>query len=95
MRVLLFKKNLITGSAKFFIYSNIFLTENRVEFLEHSKINDYIIELNKYKLPFFSLIYRFRLIKLNTMKSYIKSNSINSFIPIFKFFFQKYLFFLI
>ena len=44
------------------------------------KINDYAIKLKENKLLFFDLIYSLELIKLETLKIYIKINFINDFI---------------
>lgn len=43
-------------------------------------MNDYIIKLKIDKQLFFSLIYNIKLIKLEILKTYIKTNLTNSFI---------------
>ena len=43
-------------------------------------MNNYAIKLEKDKQPFFSPIYSLGLIKLKTLKTYIKTNLINGFI---------------
>ena len=51
-----------------------------MKFSEYIKINDYIIELKKGKYLLFKFIYNLGLVKLETLKTYIKSNLANSFI---------------
>lgn len=50
----------------------------------HINKNDYIIRLEKNKLPFFKSIYSLKLIKLKILKIYIKTKLANSFIQTFK-----------
>ena len=47
---------------------------------EHTGINDYIIKLEKDKQLLFGPIYSIRPVKLETLKTYIKSNLANGFI---------------
>ena len=51
-----------------------------MKLLEYTKINNYTIKLEKDKQLFFSLIYILRLIKLKTLKIYIKTNLASNFI---------------
>ena len=76
----LFNKIFIKVLAEYFNYSNIFLAKNTVEFLENTKIDKHAIKLEKDKQLSFSLISSLRLIKLETLKTYIKTNLANSFI---------------
>ena len=48
-------------------------------------MKDYVIELEKDKQPFFDPIYSLGLVELETLKIYIKTNLVNSFIRLFKF----------
>ena len=66
--------------AEYSDYSNIFLVENTVEFLENTKMNKYAIILEEDKQPSFSSIYSLRLVELETLKIYIKTNLANGFI---------------
>ena len=70
--------------TKYFDYSNVFLVENIAELPKHTKINGYIIKLEKYKLLFFSFIYSLKSIEFETLKTYIKTNLTNKFIWLFK-----------
>lgn len=74
VRALLFDKTLIIVSLEYFIYSNVFSTKNAADFSKHIKINNHAIELEKRKQLFFSLIYSLKLVKLVTLKIYIKIN---------------------
>ena len=51
-----------------------------MKLLENTKINEYIIKLEKSKQPPFKLIYSLKLIKLEILKTYIKINLANGFI---------------
>ena len=62
-----------------------FLAENIIKFLKYTKTNNHIIKQEKDKQLVFSLIYSLGLIELETLKTYIKINLINSFIWPFKF----------
>ena len=81
---LLFNKALIEISAKYSDYSNIFLAEYKAEHLENTEINEYVIKLKKGKQSLFGSIYSLRLIELETLKTYIKTNLANGFIQPFK-----------
>ena len=78
--ILWFDKAFTAVLAKYSHYSNIFLAENVAELLEHTKINDYIIKLEKGKQSPFGPIYSLKQIELKTLKTYIKTNPANSFI---------------
>ena len=77
---LLFGKALIKVPAKYFKYSDIFLVENVAKLLENTKINKHAIKLIEGKQPSFKLIYGLRPVELETLKTYIKINLVNSFI---------------
>ena len=80
VKALLFNKTLIIVLIKYSDYSNIFLTENLAEFLEHIKINNYVINLKKDKQLFFGSSYSLRLVELKILKTYIEINLANGFI---------------
>lgn len=65
-----------------------------IELLEHTKINDYIINLKKGKLPLYESIYSLKLEELDTLKTYLKLNLKNSFIQIFKSLAQGFILFI-
>lgn len=66
--------------AEYFNYSDIFLVEKIVKLQEYTKINDYVRKLKKVKQLVFEPIYSLELVKLEILKSYIKTNLINNFI---------------
>ena len=86
VRVLLFDKALIKVPVEYSDYNNVFLAKNIVELLEDIGINEHAIKLEKSKQSFFGSIYNLGLIKLKTLKTYIKTNLANNFIQLFKFF---------
>ena len=77
---LIFNKDFTKILAEYFDYSNIFLIENIAELLENIGINEYAIKLEKNKQLLFEFIYSLKLVKLETLKIYIKLNLVNSFI---------------
>lgn len=80
IKVLLFDKIFIEPLTEYSNYSNIFLVKNKVELLENSKINEFIIELKESKQLLFESIYSLEPIELEILKIYIKINLANSFI---------------
>ena len=78
---------------EYFDYNNVFLAENIIKLLENIRINKHAIKLKKGKQPLFGPIYSLRLVKLETLKIYIKTNLANGFIWLFKFFAQAHIFF--
>ena len=85
VRALLFNKNLIEISAKYFDYSNIFSAEYIVELPEIIKINEHAIKLEKDKQPLFGSIYNLEPIELEILKIYIITTLANGFIQPSKF----------
>ena len=67
--------------------------ENIAEILEYTKINDHAIKLEEGKQPLFGLIYSLRLVELETLKTFIKTNLANSFIRPSKSFIGALIFF--
>ena len=61
-------------------YSNIFSAENAAELPENTGINEHTIKLEKSKQPPFGPIYSLGPLKLETLKTYIKTNLANGFI---------------
>ena len=64
---------------EYFDLSKVFLIENIVEFPKYTKINNYIIKLEKNKKRLLNPIYSLRLVKLEKLKIYIKINLVNNF----------------
>ena len=60
------------------------MVKNITELLEHIKINDHIIKLEKNKQLRFRLIYNLKLVELKIIKTYIKINLANDLIQLFK-----------
>ena len=65
-------------------YNNFFSIENAAKLPENIKMNKHAIKLEEGKQPPFRPIYSLGPIKLETLKTYIKTNLDNSFIYIFK-----------
>ena len=84
IKVLLFDKASIEVLIKYSNYNNVFLGENAIKLLVHTKINNYAIELEEDKQRFFEPIYSLGLVELKTLKIYIKTNLADSFIKPFK-----------
>ena len=61
---LLFDQTFIEVLAKYSNYNNVFSIENAAEFLKNTKINKYVIKLEKNKQLLFGLIYSLELVKL-------------------------------
>ena len=83
MGALLFNKAPTEVFVEYSNYSNIFLMENLADVPENFKINEHAIKLEKDKKPLLGFIYNLRLVKLETLKTYIKTNLANSFIRSF------------
>ena len=81
---LLFNKTPTEVPVKYSDYSNVFSIENAVELLENTEMNKYAIKLEKGKQPLFGPIYSLRLVEVETLKTYIKTNLANGFIRLFK-----------
>ena len=81
---MLFDKIPIKILAKYFNYNKVFLEENVTKLLEYTKINNHIIKLEESKQLFFKPIYSLKSMKLEILKTYIKTNLVNGFIQLFK-----------
>ena len=71
--------------AKYSNYDNVFSAENAAGLLENTGMNEHAIELKEGKQSPFGPIYSLKLVELETLKTYIKTNLANSFIKLFKF----------
>lgn len=70
--------------SKHMDFADIFCLDLIMELPEYIGINMYIIELVDNKQPLYYPIYSLEIVKLETLKSYIKTNLANSFIRPFK-----------
>ena len=76
----LFNKALIKVPTEYSNYSNVFSAENAAGLPENTGINKHAIKLEEGKQPPFGLIYSLGAVKLETLKTYIKTNLANGFI---------------
>ena len=58
---------------KYLDYTFVFLFDYTIKLSENTNINEYIIKLIDGKLPLYKLIYDLNLVKLKTLKTYIKT----------------------
>lgn len=70
--------------AKYTKFANIFFLDLASKFFKYIRINNCTIKLVDGKQSSYRPIYSFRLIKLKTLKAYIKINPANNFIGPFK-----------
>ena len=70
----------VTISAKYLDFINIFFKKVKYKATSALDINKYTTDLGLNKELLYKLIYNFEFIKLKTLKTYIKTNSTNSFI---------------
>lgn len=61
-------------------FANIFLKDSAAELSKYSNINEYAIDLKPGKQPSYTSIYSPGPIELKTLKTYIETNMVNSFI---------------
>ena len=73
-------KALISISIKYSDFADVFFPELASELSEHIGINDYAIKLVDDWQPPYGPIYSLRQIKLEILKTYIKTNLANGFI---------------
>lgn len=78
---------------KYANFSDVFSKKSAVVLLNYLNINKHIINLKSDKQPSFWLIYSLGIMKLKTLKTYIKSNLFNSLIESFTFSAKTYIFF--
>ena len=79
LALLLAKK--VTVPKKYSDFANVFSEKSANVFSEQTRVNEYIIELEDGKQLPYGLIYSLSPVKLKTLKTYIKTNLANSFIP--------------
>ena len=61
-------------------YTNVFSPDSATELLEHTGINNHLIDLIDDKQPPYGPIYSLGLVELETLKTYIETNLANGFI---------------
>lgn len=66
-------KALVQIFLEYLNYANVFVTTLAIELAKRNGINDYIIKLIKSKQLFYRLIYSLGLVKLEILKTYIKT----------------------
>lgn len=74
----------ITVLAEYLEFIDIFLKESAIELFERSDIYEHSINPKLGKQPLYALIYSLELMKLETLKTYIKTNLVNNFIRLSK-----------
>lgn len=67
-------------SCKYINFENIFLLKLIMELLDHTSINNYVIELVNDWQPFYGPIYNLNPMKLEILKIYMENNLANNFI---------------
>lgn len=85
VQIALLKRNKVSIIVlpKYTQISDIFSRISVMELLEYTEINDYTIKLIECKQLPYKPTYSLRLIKLDTLKIYIKTNLVNSFTKLF------------
>ena len=78
--VLIADKTPITILAEYSDFEDVFSKESAAMLPEHTKINTHAIDLEEGKQPLYGPIYSLELLKLETLKIYIKTNLANGFI---------------
>ena len=72
--------------AKYSNFSNVFSADSATELPEHTRINNYPINLLDNKQLPYGLIYSLEPMELEMLKTYIETNLACDFIKLFKFF---------
>ena len=80
VRALIFNKAPSEVSAEYSNYSNVFSAENAADLPENTEMNEHTIKLEENKQPLFRPIYNLGPMESETLKTYIKTNLVNSFI---------------
>lgn len=84
INALISDKALIILLAKYSDFENVFSKESNAVLSVHTEINTHAINLEKGKQTLYRSIYSLELKKLKTLKIYIKTNLVNSFLYLFK-----------
>lgn len=80
LRLLLADKAPIKVPPKYLDYANIFLFDLEIELPKNTSINEYAIKLVEDKQLLYRPIYSLRLVKLEILKTYIKTHLKTEFI---------------
>ena len=70
--------------TKYSNFSNVFFSDFVAKLLEHTRINNHLINLLDNKQPLYITIYSLGLVELELLKTYIKTNLASGFIKLFK-----------
>ena len=70
--------------TKYSNFSNVFFSNSVVKLLEHTRINNHLINLLDNKQLLYIPIYSLGLVELELLKTYIKTNLASGFIKLFK-----------
>ena len=86
-------KALTKDLGKYIDFADVFLSKLAIKLLKHMRINNHAIKLVDNWQSSYGSIYYLALIKLKTLKIYIKNNLVNNFIRLSKFFARRPIFF--
>lgn len=81
---LITNKALVIVLAKYLDFADVFSKKSAVVLSEYIKINIHTINIEEDKQLFYELIFSLRSVELETLKTYIKTNLVNSFICLSK-----------
>ena len=70
----------VTIPAKYLDYTNVFFSNPAIKLPKHTSINNHFINLIDDKQLLYRQIYSLRSVKLESLKTYIETNLVNSFI---------------
>ena len=82
--ILIADKALYTILAEYLDFKDVFSKKSAIVLPEHTEINTYTINLEESKQLPYRPIYSLRLVELETFKTYIETNLVNSFICVLK-----------
>ena len=78
--ILIADEAFVTILAEYSDFEDVFSKESAAVLPEHTEINTHAIDLEEGKQPLFGSIYSLGPVKLETLKTYIKTNLANGFI---------------
>lgn len=84
--ILITDKTLIIVPIEYLDFVNVFSKKSAKVLPQHIEINIYVIDLEEGIQLLYSPIYSQRMVELETLKTYIKTNQANGFTQLFKFF---------
>lgn len=74
----------VTIPAEYLDFANVFSENLAMVLPKHTEIDIYVINLEKDKKLYYRFIHSLDLVELKTLKTYIETNLMNSFICLFK-----------